>query len=261
VRSQCRQPARARLRKTAGGQVRNLPLLVRGGQVGNLPLLVRCGQVGNLPLLVRGGQVGNLPLLVRGGQVGNLPLLVREREGRRGGDAIPPSSPRGGEEGEQGKSEGRRRQPARARLRKTAGGQVRNLPLLVRGGQVGNLPLLVRGGQVGNLPLPVREREGRRGERCYPPRSSPRGGEEGEQGKSEGRRRQPARARLRKTAGGQVRNLPLLVRGGQVGNLPLLVRPGGRLETRPYWYGQWAGWKPAPPGAGTGGKARGAGGR
>jgi len=41
VRSQCRQPARARLRKTAGGQVRNLPLLVRGGQVGNLPLLVR----------------------------------------------------------------------------------------------------------------------------------------------------------------------------------------------------------------------------
>ena len=61
VRSQCRQPARARLRKTAGGQVRNLPLLVRGGQV------------------------GNLPLLVRGGQVGNLPLLVRKREGRRGG--------------------------------------------------------------------------------------------------------------------------------------------------------------------------------
>jgi len=147
-----------------------------------------------------------------------LPLPVEERKGSRG------------------KSEGRRRQPARARLRKTAGGQVRNLPLLVRGGQVGNLPLPVRGGQVGNLPLPVREREGRRGGRCYPPRSSPRGGEEGEQGKSEGRRRQPARARLRKTAGGQVRNLPLL------------VRPG-------------AGWKPAPPGAGTGGKARGAGGR
>jgi len=80
--------------------------------------------------------------------------------------------------------------------------------------------------------------------------SSPRGGEEGEQGKSEGRRRQPARARLRKTAGGQVRNLPLLVRpgagwkpaptgtaGGQVGNLPLLVRPGGRLETCPSWCG------------------------
>jgi len=185
-----RQPARARLRKTAGGQVRNLPLLVRGGQVGNLPLLVRGGQVGNLPLLVRGGQVGNLPLLVRGGQVGNLPLLVRggqvgnlplpvrEREGRRGERCYPPrSSPRGGEEGEQGKSEGRRRQPARARLRKTAGGQVGNLPLLVRGGQVGNLPLLVRGGQVGNLPLLVRggqvgnlpllvrEREGRRGGR------------------------------------------------------------------------------------------------
>ncbi len=99
MRSQCRQPARARLRKTAGGQVRNLPLLVRGGQVGNLPLLVRGGQVGNLPLLVRpGGRLETCPYWYgRGagwkpaptgtasGQVGNLPLLVREREGRRGG--------------------------------------------------------------------------------------------------------------------------------------------------------------------------------
>ena len=80
------------------------------------------------------------------------------------------------------------------------------------------------------LPLPVEERKGSRG-------------------KVRSQCRQPARARLRKTAGGQVRNLPLL------------VRPGGRLETCPYWYGRGAGWKPTPPGAGTGGKARGAGGR
>jgi hypothetical protein len=154
VRSRCRQPARARLRKTAGGQVGNLPLLVRpGGRLETCPSWCGVGRLETCPYRCGNGREGE------------------------GGDAIPPSSPRGGEEGEQGKSEGRRRQPARARLRKTAGGQVRNLPLLVRpGGRLETCPSWygrgagwkpappgTAGGQVGNLPLLVREREGRRG--------------------------------------------------------------------------------------------------
>ena len=62
------------------------------------------------------------------------------------------------------------------------------------------------GAMLSPLPLPVEERKGSRG-------------------KVRSQCRQPARARLRKTAGGQVRNLPLL------------VRPGGRLETCPSWCG------------------------
>ena len=47
---------------------------------------------------------------------------------------------------------------------------------------------------------------------------------------------------------------------GRLGTCPYWYGVG-RLETCPYWYGRGAGWRPAPPGAGTGGKARGAGGR
>jgi len=160
VRSQCRQPARARLRKTAGGQVRNLPLLVRGGQVGNLPLLVR------------GGQVGNLPLLVRGGQVGNLPLPVREREGRRGGDAIPPSSPRGGEEGEQGKVKADADNPHAPVYARRPVGRLGTCPYWYGVGRLETCPSWCGNG-----------REGEGGD-AIPP-SSPRGGEEGEQGEGE----------------------------------------------------------------------------
>jgi hypothetical protein len=121
------------------------------------------GRLGTCPYWYGVGRLETCPYWYGVGRLETCPYRCGNGREGEGGDAIPPSSPRGGEEGEQGESEGRRRQPARARLRKTAGGQVRNLPLLVRGGQVGNLPLLVRGGQVGNLPLLVREREGRRG--------------------------------------------------------------------------------------------------
>jgi hypothetical protein len=167
------------------------------------------------------------------------PRCGNGREGE-GGDAIPPSSPRGGEEGEQGKSEGRRRQPTRARLRKTAGGQVRNLPLLVRGGQVGNLPLLVRGGQVGNLPLLVRP--GGRLETC-PYRCG-----NGREGEGAMLSPLPLPVEERKGSRGKVKadadnpHAPVYARRpvGRLGTCPYWYGVG-RLETCPYWYGRWAG--------------------
>ena len=146
------------------------------GRLGTCPYWYGVGRLETCPYWYGVGRLETCPYWCGVGRLETCPYRCGNGREGEGSDAITPSSPRGGEEGEQGKSEGRRRQPARARLRKTAGGQVRNLPLLVRGGQVGNLPLLVRPGgrletcpywygrgQVGNLPLLVREREGRRG--------------------------------------------------------------------------------------------------
>jgi len=132
------------------------------------------GRLGTCPYWYGVGRLETCPYWYGVGRLETCPYRCGNGREGEGSDAIPPSSPRGGEEGEQGKSEGRRRQPARARLRKTAGGQVRNLPLPVGAGwkpaPTGTgwagwkpAPTGTAGGQVGNLPLLVREREGRRG--------------------------------------------------------------------------------------------------
>jgi hypothetical protein len=152
-----------------------------------------------------------------------LPLPVEERKGSRG------------------KVRSQCRQPARARLRKTAGGQVRNLPLLVRPvgrletcpswcgvGRLETCPSWCGVGRLETCPYRCGNGRGRGGGRCYPPLPLPV------------EERKGSREKVKADADNP--HAPVYAR-----------RPVGRLGTCPYWYGRGAGWKPAPTGTGWAG--------